>query len=557
MLEATSTGFNPEYIGILPRWFGRIVSSVTWQDNIVPNTFSDTGDVKGWGFRYKVRIFSWNTGDPGVVPDEQLLMANVILPVTAGSGHGGYFETPSLAAGSVVTGFFLDGEGGQEPYIDGVLINTNDNVPKKQGTGPIAGYQQFNDTYGPNAKVPDFLKKANTSPNYDASYIANYLTEARKEDQEDKDVKTPLASTRKCKKNNSEMKGIQLTIKNMLKEVEKAKKKLTKAQGFIGEVRRITSQVQGFSSRAAQEVASYMKTIMGGVRGYVLKKVKAGVQDVAPFLFPTQISKLQQQLSKSLNGLSCGFAKIINGLQKTFEGLLDSILNKFINAPMCAVENIVSSLIDGVLGQITGLIDSIIGPLASFITGLTGKAMNLIGSAFNALNMVMGILKFFQCDEEPSCSEYDDIKQSGQPTSGGDADGQGQNPEDTNANIVKGSAEKQAEREKFLTTIDQEELDLINEERAIGGDPPLTLEQANQNQQQQIVEPQPQTTEPKPIRLQVEPFEEQQRQDPENQIRNNPNVSNSNNLTDDQIESQKARQLLEGQEVDGVRFELE
>ena len=557
MLEATSTGFNPEYIGILPRWFGRIVSSVTWQDNIVPNTFSDTGDVKGWGFRYKVRIFSWNTGDPGVVPDEQLLMANVILPVTAGSGHGGYFETPSLAAGSVVTGFFLDGEGGQEPYIDGVLINTNDNVPKKQGTGPIAGYQQFNDTYGPNAKVPDFLKKANTSPNYDASYIANYLTEARKEDQEDKDVKTPLASTRKCKKNNSEMKGIQLTIKNMLKEVEKAKKKLTKAQGFIGEVRRITSQVRGFSSRAAQEVASYMKTIMGGVRGYVLKKVKAGVQDVAPFLFPTQISKLQQQLSKSLNGLSCGFAKIINGLQKTFEGLLDSILNKFINAPMCAVENIVSSLIDGVLGQITGLIDSIIGPLASFITGLTGKAMNLIGSAFNALNMVMGILKFFQCDEEPSCSEYDDIKQSGQPTSGGDADGQGQNPEDTNANIVKGSAEKQAEREKFLTTVDQEELDLINEERAIGGDPPLTLEQANQNQQQQIVEPQPQTTEPKPIRLQVEPFEEQQRQDPENQIRNNPNVSNSNNLTEDQIESQKARQLLEGQEVDGVRFELE
>ena len=554
MLEATSTGFNPEYIGILPRWFGRIVSSETWQDNIVPHTFSDPDEIKGWAFRYKVRIFSWNTGDPGVVPDEQLHMANVILPVTAGSGHGGYFETPSLAAGSVVTGFFLDGEGGQEPYIDGVLANANDNVPKKQGTGPLAGYQQFNDTYGPNAKVPDFLKKANTSPNYDSGYIANYLTEARKEDQEDKDVKTPLASTRKCKKNNSEMKGIQLTIKNMLKEVEKAKKKLTKAQGFIGEVRRITSQVRGFSSRAAQEVASYMKTIMGGVRGYVLKKVKAGVQDVAPFLFPTEISKLQKQLTSSLEGLSCGFAKIVNGLQKTFEGLLDSILNKFINAPMCAVENIVSSLIDGVLGQITGLIDSIIGPLASFITGLTGKAMNLIGSAFNALNMVMGILKFFQCDEEPSCSEYDDIKQSGQPTSGGDADGQGQNPEDTNANIVKGSAEKQAEREKFLTTVDQEELDLINEEREIGGQEPLTLDQVQQ--QQQIVEPQPQTTD-KPVRLQVEPFEEQQKRDPENQIRNNPNVSNSNNLTDDQIESKKARQLLEGQEVDGVRFELE
>ncbi len=557
MLEATSTGFNPEYIGILPRWFGRIVSSATWQDNIVPNTFSDTGDVKGWAFRYKVRIFSWNTGDPGVVSDEKLLMANVVLPVTAGSGHGGYFETPALAAGSVVTGFFLDGEGGQEPYIDGVLANANDKVPKKQGTGPIAGYQQFNDTYGPKAKVADFLIKTNTSPNTDTAYIANLLSVARKEDQEDKDVKTSLASTRKCKKNNSEMKGIQLTIKNMINEVEKAKKKLTKAQGFIGEINRITSQVRGFSSRAAQEVASYMKTIMGGVRGYVLKKVKAGIQDVAPFLFPTDIPKLQQQLSESLNGLSCGFAKIVNGLQKTFEGLLDSILGKFINAPMCAIENIVSKLVDGVLGQITGLIDSVVGPLASFITGLTGKAMNLIGSAFNALNMVMGILTFFQCDEEPSCSEYDDIKQSGQSTDGGDADGQGQSSDDTNANIVDGANEEKPtqssideervnERQEFLTTTTQEELDLINEERAIGGQEPLTLDQVQQ----------PQTSESQPVPLQVIPFEENQ-QEPERQIRNQPSVTDQSNLTDDQIESEKARRLLAGEEVDGVTFELE
>ena len=63
---------------------------------------------------------------------------------------------------------------------------------------------------------------------------------------------------------------------------------------------------------------------------------------------------------------------------------------------MCAAENIVSKLVDGVLGQITDLIDSVVGPLASFITGLTGKAMNLIGSAFNALNMVMGILTFLE-----------------------------------------------------------------------------------------------------------------------------------------------------------------
>ena len=53
----------------------------------------------------------------------------------------------------------------------------------------------------------------------------------------------------------------------------------------------------------------------------------------------------------------------------------------------------------------------------------------------------------------------------------------------------------------------------------------------------------------------VEPYEEQQ-QDPENQIRNDPKVTDPKNLTEDQIESEKARRLLKGEEVDGVTFDF-
>ena len=120
MPEATSTGFDPEFISIPVRWVGRIVSSESWQDNIIPETFDNESEIKGWGYRYKVRIFAWHTDEKEVVPDEELTIANVIYPITAGSGHGGYSETPALA-GSIVTGFFLDGSGGQEPYIDGIL----------------------------------------------------------------------------------------------------------------------------------------------------------------------------------------------------------------------------------------------------------------------------------------------------------------------------------------------------------------------------------------------------------------------------------------------------
>jgi len=157
-----SGNFDLSTISSLPRWFGRVVSSESWQDNIEAAHF-DPKDQKGWGYRYRVRYFGLHSGSTQELPDEQLPMANVVMPVTAGSGLGGFIDTPALSAGSIVTGFFLDGMGGQEPYIDGVLINSNNSVQKSQPKDETGGLQLFNDTYkGTNPQtgsfVPDFLQ---------------------------------------------------------------------------------------------------------------------------------------------------------------------------------------------------------------------------------------------------------------------------------------------------------------------------------------------------------------------------------------------------------------
>jgi hypothetical protein len=157
-----SGNFDLNTVSSLPRWFGRVVSSVSWQDNIESAHF-EPKNQKGWGYRYRIRYFGLHSASTQDLPDEQLPMANVILPVTAGSGLGGFGDTPSLSAGSIVTGFFLDGMAGQEPYIDGVMINSNNTVPKKQAQEPTGGLQLFNDTYkGTNpqtgAYVPDYLQ---------------------------------------------------------------------------------------------------------------------------------------------------------------------------------------------------------------------------------------------------------------------------------------------------------------------------------------------------------------------------------------------------------------
>jgi hypothetical protein len=157
-----SGNFDLNAASSLPRWFGRVVSSASWQDNIEAAHF-DPKDQKGWGYRYRVRYFGLHSGSTQDLPDEQLPMANVILPVTAGSGLGGFIDTPALSAGTIVTGVFLDGMAGQEPYIDGVLINSNNSVQKSQPKDETGGLQLFNDTYkGTNpqtgAFIPDFLQ---------------------------------------------------------------------------------------------------------------------------------------------------------------------------------------------------------------------------------------------------------------------------------------------------------------------------------------------------------------------------------------------------------------
>ena len=37
-------------------WMGQICDDSTWRDNILPYKFDNAEAIKGWGYRYKVRI---------------------------------------------------------------------------------------------------------------------------------------------------------------------------------------------------------------------------------------------------------------------------------------------------------------------------------------------------------------------------------------------------------------------------------------------------------------------------------------------------------------------
>ena len=91
----------------------------------------------GFGQRYKVRIFGKQRSEK-VVPDEQLPMAEVLYPVTAGSGLGGARQTANIKQGDYVVGFYRDGMDQTEPVIWG-LFGTGAQTDLFQGD-PTTGF---------------------------------------------------------------------------------------------------------------------------------------------------------------------------------------------------------------------------------------------------------------------------------------------------------------------------------------------------------------------------------------------------------------------------------
>ena len=144
-------------------WIGQIPDDATWRDNILPGKYSDKDTPLGWGRRYKVRIIGVHDKSEETIPSDQLPWANVMYPVTAGSGEANAWQTPQIRQGNFVFGFWMDGPDQQVPVIMGIFGN-NQQTPLKTPIGTtednftgVSGFAKSQDPPKPNARpfVPD------------------------------------------------------------------------------------------------------------------------------------------------------------------------------------------------------------------------------------------------------------------------------------------------------------------------------------------------------------------------------------------------------------------
>lgn len=223
------------------------------------------------------------------------------------------------------------------------------------------------------------------------------------------DLETVLDIQSPCKSDNSDMKGVQRIIKNLQNDLERIKRFSNVNSAFDAltnedvEPWKSIKKVINFS---ATDISGYIKNIMGRVRGWVMNTIQNQVKEVLPFLFPGEMPSFLDKLGKGINGLSCAFAKVIRGLAKTVGNLLLQMLDKFINGPMCLIENFVNNLLNQILGPIEAAIKTVLGIIGAAV-------QNLATSLFNALDFITGILNFFKCDDDKACPSVQEISLSG------------------------------------------------------------------------------------------------------------------------------------------------
>ena len=394
-------------------WIGQIVDRTTWISNLPGSPTRTTEDQKGFDFRYKVRIMGYHTCDKDELKDHELPWASIMLPVTAGVS-GGSISTPNLRQGNFVYGFFIDGEDAQQPVIMGVIGHNQYQAilteePEKCAFQPFSGFAV--DETHPVWSKPLVKEEATAIPeDVDESDTNNKQTKetpsstttidngGRKQQNKEEKKDSTISSTSKCEP--APMGPIQTKVKNVIADIEEVKKSVTDWETTVStSIDNVEREIAKLKNNAIKDISGDVKTFTRNVQENALKKVNDALSETYGNLYPSQLMKVKEKAEAANDELACAFKNIMKNLTGMVGSFLNQILDRFINTPMCAIENFVGSLLGKISGLIDGALDVALGPVRGLLAGM--------GAATSALDEVMGFatnaLSFLSCDEDPNC----------------------------------------------------------------------------------------------------------------------------------------------------------
>lgn len=390
-------------------YFG-IIESDFDEVNTVQTLWSNKTEIKGWGKRYKVRIPGLHSEDKNVLPSRDLPIAEVIYPVTAGTGHDSCYQTDALRPGSTV---ILIEDDNKRFFIIGCKGN-NEQTLLYRGE-PSQGFVPYSLAY----KGPTFNFSTFDNAFIESSTNTAFLNSwANFYELQDGQQTSPLSTTSNCEK--VPLGQIQITIKNFIRDVSEARIWLEKQQNnnssndyfsktidnnrlfykITKPINQIYSYQQWLSNKiqnTSKDVSKYLKDIVVRIQIGTTNLINDTLKDFYYLLFPNQLQAFKEKVETANDLIACLFRKIIRNLLKLTAKFLESAVNVIINPATCFIENFIGGFFGKLMGLINNSLDVILQPLSVVLGGFNVSS--------NILNIVEDILTTLSCDESPSCSK--------------------------------------------------------------------------------------------------------------------------------------------------------
>ena len=336
---------------------------------------------EGWGWRYKVRIMDKHPDDKTVLPDEDLPWAQVLLPVTAGSGAANYAQTPQINQGDTVSVAYFD-EDEQLPIITGILPRTG-NVPQSEESPEEDGFMPFtgfDENFRPkSSKIPD--NESNESnkasqPSTRADRFSSVMGET-------------TVLTNGCDPNSYKVDAVAAEVNNLINQIQKIAKTAEQKESLIaGAIDRIHALVNPYVGEMFKNIfeslipvlnaglsalykAVYAK-VLAATGGNVLAATLAAQAVLIALKPPIQI--LQEAISLLAN-------QVVNGLLSKVEALVRDTVDNNDNFSVCASTQFNGAMINAIIGDI----DTGLAPLLLAVA-------TVLSGGFDTVNVIRGTM---------------------------------------------------------------------------------------------------------------------------------------------------------------------
>ena len=412
-------------------WIGQVAPRETWSDRAALINDKDqkreSGKEHVFSHRVKVRVVGYHDQ----VPAEELPWAQVLSNPMVASGYGEADHSHQLEGGESVLGFWFDGTDEQKPVITNVFYksqfaaditpNVKGNSYKKpvvkreynstayDGTTKIEGSTNVGYYLGTNEAIKDSIyepvdlngkynafdpvtqRNKNDTKKYFLSNSGNAETTSAKMNHELLDIQTEKPT---CKGESAvgAITGAMGDFTRLLQNVE--------AYGdfYVNSITGAVVNFEGELELVAKAIGGTMTAMTTGVRDSLFSLAEEKIEQFTNKLIPEELkSPFGESMKGIMDTIYCLFENVIGGLKNTIKNFLKGLVGNFINAPLCAVEQMIGSLMNNVMNGISNLISPILNGLSATLGGALGSVKSMIGKALAGINL---LYSFIGCDEQ-------------------------------------------------------------------------------------------------------------------------------------------------------------